>query len=488
MGNIRFISLVALMGLFLASQASAQTVSQEQDYPFTKIRIFLADGADFRIDPDDIFREFNGHPVGEQTADIKRVAWLTDFADEVLDGYHEFEVLRSHDLLLDREPDSGEIIVRGLLHLGIERYKDIRIPAAITALEQGAEAAMAEFLDILSPDLVSDIYLYLGLSRLENGEDALAHVAFKNMFTVTPGKHFQKGYYPKDAEDAITKAAIDVSKSHQGDVLLSSALRADRFMKRHKVNAVCTLSISKALGSKKEVEIRLFERPKRGKGLVSLSVMDRFALDEGTQERISKTLTAWASCADVPSRRLEKRKTPRFFMDTSAAYAVYLKTPTRRHFHNAGLGIGLAWHAAEGLDILGRLNVFNSFPDPYEDLISDFWSVQAIAGAGYSLIANWGRVFVHFGLEMNYLSDFASTTDPQCKFWPNDLSRCDRSRIKNPSILLGINGTVGFNITISGPISLNFQTGVSAYYYSNKGVPDINFPYLLELGFGYAFF
>lgn len=478
-------TLSCLVGPAATGQESPPSGVTGQPPPFPRVRVLVVDGRDYRIDPDALF-----HPPDQEPPTPTELARLADEAATILAREPELEVLRIPDLAPRNDPGSPEIVVRGLLHLGLERYKDIRIPAAIGVLEQGVTAALADYLDLFAPELVSDLYLYLGLSHLENGSGALAHVAFKSLFAVTPWRRFPQGYFPPDTETAIRSAAVDFLRTYPKETLMGTAERTLRFMSRHRIAVGCYVLATGADDRDSRVEIRIVEGPTRGRPAVGLGTMGGFALSghEDASERVSRMLTAWAACADLPSREPRVTRKPRFFMDTSAAYALFLKVPTRRLFHNAGFGLGLAWQAAEGLDVFGRLNIFNAFPDPFGDLISDFWSIRGVVGVGYSLVGDWGRVFVHTGLDVNYLSDFASTTDPQCKFWPDDPSRCAASRIKRPSYLVGINGAVGVNVRLAGPISLIVQTGFTGYFFSNNKTPDINFPFMLEAGLGYAFF
>lgn len=452
---------------------------------FPRLRTLVVPGRDFRIDPEALFHE------GERPPPVPDdVARLVDEAAVVLARDPEVAVLRVDDLAPRGAPGSPEIVVRGLLHLGLERYRDIRIPAAISVLEQGVNAALADFLDVFAPDLVSDLYLYLGLSHLENGAPALAHVAFKNVFWVTPERRFPRGYFPSDAEAALRAAALDFLRTTSKETYLGSVERTVRFMNRFRLAAGCYVYASGGEGQPARIEIRVFEGPLRKRGTVGLGTMVGFPWTglEDAIERVSRAVTGWTACVELPSREVKVRARPRFFLDTSAAYALYLKVPTRKLFHNAGFGLGLAWQAMEGLDVFARMSLFNAFPDPYGDLIDGFWSIRGVVGLGYSLVGDWGRVFVHTGLDVNYLSDFASTTDPACKFWPGDPERCPTSRVKRPSYLVGMNAAVGVNVRVAGPISLMIQAGTTAYFFSNASTPEVNFPLVLEMGLGYAFF
>jgi hypothetical protein len=99
-------------------------------------------------------------------------------------------------------------------------------------------------------------------------------------------------------------------------------------------------------------------------------------------------------------------------------------------------------------------------------------------------------VFLHFGFELQYLSDFVSATDPDCKFFGTSSPWCSASdvqRMETP-ILVGGNLSLGTNLYLGGPIFLTLQAGMSAYFYPFGKNTPLNFPFNAELGLGYAFF
>ena len=380
--------------------------------------------------------------------------------------------------------------MRGLLHLGQERYRDIRIPEAISALEQGIASARKAWLDILAPDVLSDLYLYQGLSYLELNQVALSHAAFKNMLTASPRRKFRKGWFPPATEAALKAAAEDFIRTSPWENLLGGVDRMESFLKYAKATAVVTAYLSGGPGEAGQVQVRIAEMSRQpGSHLVQVARADTsWVSPEAAVDVVSRTVSNWLSCTVLPSREAVDRPHARFFLDTAGAYSVYLKVPTRRIFSNAGFGIGLSWQIKDGLDVFGRVNLLNAFEDPYGDLFRQFWTVRTTAGVGYSVRGYWGRVFLHTGIVLDYLSGFESTTNPNCKFWPDDPARCPASNVRRPRYLFGATVALGVNVTIFGPIFFTFQIGMGAFFVSNESDTPVNFPLSLDLGLGYAFF
>lgn len=477
----------ALVAILLAVMAFPVEAAPPVPVPsIPKRRVVVLPGRDFRVDPGGLFI------AGDPSPAVDPGAVLADVAASLLRREPEVTLVRPVDLRPGPEAaESPELVIRGLLHLGQERYRDIRIPEAISALEQGIASARKAWLDVLAPDLVSDLYLYLGLCYLEQGQTALAHVAFKNLLLATPGRKFRKGWFPAATEAAVRTAAEDFVRTTPKESLLGGLERIEAFLRFARSTAAVAIQLSGAPGEVGAVEVRVAESSRQPGGHIVLA--DRadvpWAGAEAAADAVSRTLTGWLACTILPSREAVERPHARFFLDTTAAYSVFLKVPTRRIFSNAGFGIGLAWQVREGLDVFGRLNILNAFEDQYGDLVKQFWTIRAFAGVGYSLRGNWGRVFFHTGLAFDYLSGFESTTDPNCKFWSNgEPSPCKPASVRRPRYLVGAAVALGVNVTIYGPIYLALQAGVAAYFVSNEAATPVNFPVSVEAGLGYAFF
>jgi hypothetical protein len=444
-------------------------------------RVVVLPVRDFRIDPASVFVADTAAARVDPLA-----AELTAAAVATLAGEPEVEVLRDSDVLQrDGSADKG-IVARGFLHLGEELYRNLRQKDALGALDKGVDAVASEFLDALVPDLASDLYLFQGLSHLEQGEVALAHVAFKNMFFVTPQRKFRRGYFPAETEAAIQAAAVDFVKTYALDMPFGTLLRAAAFRRATEAGAVVYLYLARAVTGDR-LEVRILEESDKGGGTAvasSLAWVDRAA----AIAQVERTMSSWLACTTLPSREAHAEKRPRFMMDTSGAYSLFLRQPTRAFFHTAGFGFGFAWQPLENLDTFGRLNITTSFADRYGDLIEGFTSVRAMAGVGYSGRWNWGRVFLHMGFEVLYLSDFVSTESANCKLFGTEAAPwCDPAAVNRlPShVLAGVNLGTGVNVMLGGPVYLLVQAGVSAYFYPFAS--DLNFPFTAEMGLGYAF-
>ncbi len=451
---------------------------------FPQRRVLVLTGMDYRIRTDALFWSGESAPIPSHLAEALAAAAIRS-----LEAEPEIRVVQDERLGSREGGSQRGIVARGFLHLGIELYRNLRLQDAIVSLEKGIDTGLAEFADLSEPTLMSDLYLYQGLTYLEQSSPALAHVAFKNMFAVTPLRQFRKGYFPNDAEKAIEAAAVDFHKTRTAMTVFGALERSTALLKSMKVSAVLSISLS-ASPEGERVEMRVLEPSNQG-GEFAVTFASTVPMKDAVSavESVSRGVSAWLACAALPSKELQKDAPPHFLLDTTAAHAIYMRYPMRKPFNNAGLGVGLTYHIRDNFDAFGRAGVMTSFSDQYGDLAEGFTSLRLVLGVGYSARWSWGNVFLHPGLEFQYLSDFASTSDAACKFFGLESEHCATSKIERLSshVFLGGNVSLGVNIRVARHLFLVVRTGVSAYFFPYGSGAPINFPFFSELGLGYAF-
>jgi len=470
------------IAVFFVSVPVRTAFSESPAAPWPVKKVTLIQARDFRLDPAGLFVE--GEVPEPDETDLEgafNAAWA------VLAGEPEISLgIGTPHPSVEVTGDTQEFVVRGMLHLGIERYRDIRLGEAIETLQAAIALAQASFIDLLNPSLVADLHLYLGLCLLETGKPEMAHVALKNMFLHAPGRRFRAGWFPEREEKALRAAALDFVESPPRENPLDTTERMEAFLDSRGADALAYMYMWPDRTGSTVLETRVFEKV--------AGAADRIEVSRDTRvwkgpESASAAISAWLACADLPSRVDTARRLPRLFLDTSFSYSMFATdNTTRTGFHNLGLAVGLAYQVQPGLDVFMKVNVYNSIEDRYGDLLDDFWSLRTSMGGGYSAVFSWGRVFTHFGFEMDYLSGFRSSTDPRCKLWPDAPDLCASSEVSEPSFLFGATGMVGVNVFLSRSVYLTVQVGFSGYFVSSGELSDLNLPWLSEIGLGYAFF
>lgn len=496
MNATRTLPALALVAGLLGS---GPVLPDERDaLSFPRKRVVVLPVRDYRIDPEALFPATPRARAEDRPSEGASITGdLDDAILLALRAEPELDAVRADEALASGREGRGNVAL-GFLRLGVELYRNLRVDDAAQTLEKGVEAGRTEYLDLVNPQRMFDLYLYLGLSYVEQGRAALAHVAFKNMFLVAPREafgraEFRRGYFPAAAEDAIRTAAVDFVQTSPQEVPLGSPERTADLLKATGAKAIVDVFVASRPGDNGVLSVRVFE-PVSGERGARPALSRKHPVPGASRagDLVSRDLSAWIACTDLPSRAPPRERLPRFYMDTTGTYTLFLRYPTRNVFHNAGFGAGLSYQILKELDFFVRLNLLTSFPDKYNDLISGFTSIRFHTGVGYTLGGTWGRFFVHTGLDLQYLTNFASSTDPSCKIgaWTSNPEFCNPDHVERlPYRFLGGAGVaIGVDVILVGPIYVTFKVGAATYFFPAGPASPLNFPLVGEAGLGYAFF
>jgi len=176
-------------------------------------------------------------------------------------------------------------------------------------------------------------------------------------------------------------------------------------------------------------------------------------------------------------------------LDMSGGYALYLKQPTRQNFQSVGFSIGIAHEFRTGIEWFGRVNMYTSLSDPYQDLLHSFNSVRAIGGLGFTFRKGPLRLYARPGLDAHFLGDFVATTDPDCKFFGTDHPLCDKASVVDlqQRLLFGLNLAIGASVYIGRNFFVQVQGSSSLYFLPFGSTDKLNYPTGGDVGLGYAF-
>ena len=223
---------------------------------------------------------------------------------------------------------------------------------------------------------------------------------------------------------------------------------------------------------------------------------DRFEADASlpkaaTATRLEPALARWLDCVTIPIRA--GADTPRtsqpFFMDTSAAYALYLRQPTRQLFHSVGFAAGVASQVRPGLEWFARINMFTSLADPYRDLLHAFNSVRLLAGVGFAVQWRYVRLWARPGIDLHTFGRFIVTDDPNCKLFGESHRLCDASTVRTleQGVLAGFHLAIGGDVALGRRFFVTARLSGTAYILPLSSADELNYPLGAEAGLGYRF-
>jgi hypothetical protein len=146
-----------------------------------------------------------------------------------------------------------------LLDDGIAAYGDLRLPEAVENLREAVELCRAtyrEYADVLGPRRLREAYLYLGLAKLEQGDEADAQEWFRQAARMDPSFEPDPRSYPpavrekyRDAKQGLTGAPYESSR----DILEGMAEKVG-------ADVVVTGGVTKGPGGQRMLEIVIDDR------------------------------------------------------------------------------------------------------------------------------------------------------------------------------------------------------------------------------------
>jgi hypothetical protein len=374
--------------------------------------------------------------------------------------------------------------------LGKEFYRDLRQVDAESHLLRSIELLDGIYYDVVEPEALAEIQLLLGVTLVEEGRAAQAHLAFKRSLLLAPASRFPAGYYPQPVEQALTVACEDLRQSLEREVPVGTVERTGKFLADLKLDALFfPLLVS---GDEGGVELVLVVYTRQSRAAVLREVLPQED-EKVTRERISRAVSRFAACTpyeNIPRKVEEKH---RFLFAAKYENLLYLVQPVRSPLLAMGFSFEAGHFFLKSFALVGKLQVFSSLKDRFDDLLSGFTSARLILGPAFSVSGNWWRLYVVPGAEFHYMGSFSVSRDPDCKFFLPDSdgrqAMCPSSSVKHFPIdfVAGVNVFLGSQFFFADQLFLDMGASVSTYFAPFDRSFDMNFPLTLEVGGGVVF-
>jgi hypothetical protein len=372
--------------------------------------------------------------------------------------------------------------------LGVERYRSLATDEAIAQLERAARLFLDAQGDVAEARELADVYLYLGLAQLERGSPNAAHMAFRQMWLLDPGRVIDQGYYPAAVEGALAGALVDLAQLSDKGRLRFPATTLVPLAAQAQVD-IWAFALIEADGATPVLALTIFDARARTVVLEARIPVDDQARAE---DLLDRELGAWHACAlEARERPLVRRiEAPRWSVDLGYTHGLMLRhTKTRSLLHSPGVGLAVAWQSRNALHIFGEFTQTTTAPDRNHDLLSGFVTSRLAAGAGLTGGTRRVRVFVQAGLELALtFTDIRMSTDVECKHFGLDDPRCSGVfRADPPSVWLGLHFATGLRVGLSDSWYLTGRAAFTSYVASASLVRELNFPVSFTLGIGSRF-
>ena len=373
--------------------------------------------------------------------------------------------------------------------LAKELYRELRQTEAEDNLLRSIRFLQQIFYELVEPEAFAEIYLLLGVTRMELGRNAEAHLAFKKAMFLNPRLPIQRGYYPEPVEQALTIACED-SRRSVGTISYEDVDRALHFMKSWKIDAI-VISILSQQGGKTALFLGVLDQKSRS--VVFRETIPLAGSMEVDEAQISRAVGRWNACTARQSiqPRLEERH--RYVFSAAYQQMAYLSYPTRSILNTTGFSFESGFFLLRNFALVAKAQFTSSLPDRFGDMLSPLTSFRLILGPAFSVSGNWWRLYVVPGAEVHMLGAFSTSSDPDCKFYNKDsdgfAAMCPDGQIKKYPVtfLGGVNVSLGAQFFFSNRLFLSTALSISTYFMPFDRSIEMNFPVAIEAGGGIAF-
>ena len=370
--------------------------------------------------------------------------------------------------------------------IGLDLYLSLATTRAATALRNAVQLYRALWQDVIDPRPYADAQFMLGVTLIDLERSAEGHIALKDGFGLQPERRFRNRFFPPAVEQALTAALVDHNSTLDPLHPYGDHARLHQLARQLGVAWLVTGVVYAPQGSPAQLYLAVYSAQRRTlETELAIPLAEVLPTPEG---QLDAFVSRWLACA--PPRMASPRAPPpepTLRLDTSAAYAPFLRQPTRAAFHSLGFAAGASGPIRDSLDWHARAQLYTSVADPYRDLLFSFNSVRLIAGAGFAGNTGPMRWFFRPGVDIHALGQFVASTDPDCKLFGRDHPLCGSDSVLDleQSVLIGVNLAAGGHLALGRSFFLSLQSSLSVYFLPLDGTDRLNYPLSAELGFGY---
>ena len=383
---------------------------------------------------------------------------------------------------------------------GMKAYKELETGQAVENLQTARQEFDYLYLDLLEPQRVAQVSLYLALSYLEQEKQTLELVRqFQRMMLLDPRQQIRSGLYPEDVVEAFNSARdylIEELRTEGPD-----RQEAERLTKFAQADYAAFAYSFPASDGRQQVIMWLYSadedrflKPES----IYLEDPDQAAYREASNRLLSRYIPC---CLEVPddARGVQSAsgQSP-FSLQVEFAYASFLRFPPPVHperqgfppdrrslFGNAGIGIHGEYLLTREFGVLVGFQILSSITDYNGRLREDFTTIRGFAGADLGVEVGNFNFGSSFSLEFAHLDDFTAWEDESCVV-RNDCGPSAYETFDEFDFLMGVNARPRiiwrFFQTYHAIVSIDLT-----YYFVPLSGNDLNLPVTSQIGVLYRF-
>ncbi len=385
-------------------------------------------------------------------------------------------------------------LARQWAEMGVDAYKRVQTQDAVTHLERSLQNFETISHEMVDPDEIAEVLLYLALSYLEDGENVMRPLdILQEMIRRDPTRRLERGFYPdfivqyyQSARDTLWRELRQDGPPIEESRRVAELVDADYVFHGYAVPVE---------DGAVDLVAYLYNREED-----NLFPGETIRIDELTEEnlqegfsRLASRMAAWLVEPDVgpadSSDIASSRGTSRLSLQLGGSYATFLQVPfpLRSSFGNYGFGAGLGWSITREFQLIGNVQVYNSIRDFHGILREDFTTVRGMLGG--QLGRHVGPLYLALGtgVEVTSFGPIRAFSDPTCipapELCPGDTGT---TVFENHGLHWGLQLRPRISLPLADSFELSSSVSVG-YYFSPLSDRLLNFPVATELGLQYRF-
>lgn len=389
--------------------------------------------------------------------------------------------------------DDNLEVAREWGQMGIEAYKQVQTQAATEYLERSLQYFEAVSHDIVAPEEVSEILMYLALAYLEDGTNVVRPLdVLQEMIRRDPGRKLQRGYYPdfiiqyyENARDTLWQQLREQGPPREESERIAGLIDADYVFHAY------AIPVS---GEGVELVAYLYDRAEQ-----ELLPAERLTVQEVDEELIREGFGRLASrlsacLVEAPPGEIgdggEVGGPSDFSVALAMTYGSFLQVPSplEQPFGNYGVSVGAGWAVTGEFQLMASAQIANSIRD-YAGVLSDeFTTIRAVVGGQLGTDFGPFHLGVGVGLELSRFGPVEVFTDKECIPDPDRLCPGESGRAIMDDH--GLHWGVQLRPRVAWALSDTFQLSsviAMGYYFSPLQGQLLNFPLTTEVGVEYRF-
>lgn len=402
-------------------------------------------------------------------------------------------------------------VARGFAEIGLQKYKELDMPGAIQFLSRARQAFLDIRHEVVAPQEVAELLVFLSLSYIERGDSASQALGtLRELILLAPEQPLQPGIYPDNVVAAYRDARQALIREIDRRGLPLELDNQARDLARLTGADAVVMGFVIPAARRDGYKVRFFPWSRSLDRVERSDTLDIPRLDvESVQSAGNRLAARYADCirapAEIPTDPVPKaRGLSPVSLELSLSYATFLQFPRLRladasdevnlgritYFGNYGVSVAAIYALRREFGLFTRVQILTSQRERSGGLDArEFATLRGVFGGEFRAQLQRLHFGAQLGVDLTHLGDFA-ILDPECVPKPR-VGACSNENAaehyRDYDLLIGLNATPSISFEVTRSLEVVSKTSMSLFLFSTAADSDVNFPWSGELGFRYRF-